>query len=84
MSNADLLVGGEGDDTLDGGAGADTLIGGTGNDVYRVDNAGDVVVELAGEGADTVYSSINYTLGDNVEALVLTGAAPNGIGNALN
>ncbi|MGY0794576.1 beta strand repeat-containing protein [Azospirillum argentinense] len=84
VSNADLLVGGEGDDTLDGGAGADTLIGGTGNDVYRVDNAGDVVVELAGEGADTVYSSINYTLGDNVEALVLTGAAPNGIGNALN
>ena len=80
----DTLSGGAGDDTLDGGAGADSLVGGTGNDVYLVDSAGDAVVELAGEGTDEVYSSINYTLGGNVEALVLTGAAVNGTGNALN
>ena len=36
---------GGGNDTLIGGGGADTLIGGAGNDIYRVEEAGDVVVE---------------------------------------
>jgi Ca2+-binding RTX toxin-like protein len=67
----DLILGNAGNDTLDGGAGADTLIGGTGDDVYFVDNAGDVVSELASEGRDTVYSSISYTLGSSVHAEVL-------------
>jgi Ca2+-binding RTX toxin-like protein len=69
-------------DTLDGAAGVDTLIGGAGNDVYHVDAAADVVQELAGEGTDTVIASADYTLGDNVESLVLTGAAHVGTGNA--
>ena len=41
---------------------ADTLIGGLGNDIYAVDNVGDVVTEKAGEGTDTVKSSVTYTL----------------------
>ena len=69
---------------LDGGAGNDTLRGGGGNDRYIVDAAGDVVVELAGEGIDTVVASINYTLGADVENLELTGAATKGTGNGLN
>jgi len=81
---ANTLSGLEGNDTLDGKGGADILIGGTGNDTYVVDNAGDVVLELAGEGTDAVQSGINYTLGDNVENLTLTGSAITGTGNALD
>jgi Ca2+-binding RTX toxin-like protein len=92
-ANADTLAGGAGNDTLkglagndtlNGGAGADRMVGGTGDDMYVVDNAGDVVVEGASAGTDTVQSSISLALGANVENLILTGAAPsNATGNAL-
>jgi serralysin len=80
----DILTGAAGDDTLDGGAGADNMAGGADHDIYIVDNAGDLVVELLGEGTDGVFSSIDYTLLDNVENLTLTGSAVQGIGNALD
>jgi len=81
---ANRLNGGGGHDTLDGGGAADELVGGTGNDRYIVDVAGDVIVELAGDGTDTVESSASYTLSNEVENLVLTGAAGlSGIGNGL-
>src|SRR6185436_208093 len=55
-----------------------------GNDTYVVENSGDTVVENSGAGTDTVESSITYTLGANVENLVLTGSgAINGTGNSL-
>jgi Ca2+-binding RTX toxin-like protein len=81
------LIGNSGNNTLDGGSGKDTLIGGDGDDIYIVDNVGDVVTEtnsLAG-GIDLVNSSVNFTLGANIEKLTLTGTdAINGTGNALN
>ncbi|CAG0976753.1 partial Leukotoxin, partial [Rhodocyclaceae bacterium] len=81
----DVLIGGAGTDTLNGGAGVDTMTGGADNDTYYVDNVGDVVAELAGEGADRVISTISHTLGDNVENLTLSGTeAIDGIGNELN
>jgi Ca2+-binding RTX toxin-like protein len=43
-----------------------------------------VVKERAGEGVDTVYSSVSYDLSANVDNLVLTGTATNGTGNALD
>ena len=36
------------------------MSGGAGNDAYFVDNAGDAVIENAGEGNDAVFASINY------------------------
>jgi serralysin len=76
------LYGYAGADRLDGSGGADTMRGGIGNDIYVVDESGDVVIENAGEGVDTVMSGINYTLGANLENLTLTGSAVSGTGNA--
>lgn len=81
----DTLVGLAGDDRLIGGLGADTMDGGAGDDLYEVDNENDSVIEWADEGADTVEASVTYTLGANVENLILTGtAAIDGSGNELN
>ncbi|MBW6401494.1 M10 family metallopeptidase C-terminal domain-containing protein [Roseomonas sp. HJA6] len=81
----DTLLGGAGADTLDGGLGTDRLVGGGGNDFYIV-TPGDVVVEGANQGIDTVSASGGggVTLTGNVEVLLLGGdLAMNGVGNGL-
>ncbi len=92
----DTLNGGLGNDTLKGGTGIDKMDGGDGNDIYIVDNAADFVGEqfddALGGTADTVQSSISYTLGSGttsgsngfgIENLTLTGSGSiNGTGNA--
>ena len=84
----DVLTGGTGADTLDGGANndrliggvdgaADSLIGGNGSDTYVVGEAGEIIVENAGDaGIDTVETTLNsfITLAVNIEALTFTGA----------
>jgi len=80
----DTLYGNSFGDRLDGGAGADIMSGLGGDDYYYVDNIGDIVIEDAARGDDVVYSSINYTLGANLETLVLTDTANYGTGNSLN
>lgn len=81
----DTLTGNAGDDSLDGGAGNDKMSGGAGNDTYEVDAGGDVVTEKSGEGSDAVHTGSSYTLGANVENLVLLGAGDlNGTGNSSN
>ena len=49
----------------------DELIGLAGDDFYEVNDPGDVVVEAPNEGHDSVYSSADFTLPDNVEDLRL-------------
>jgi len=86
MAGNDILQGGSGNDSLDGGIGSDRLEGGSGDDQYLVDSSGDAIVELAGDGNDTVYAtSSSYTLPANVENLVYKGSTNfSGIGSIDN
>jgi Ca2+-binding RTX toxin-like protein len=82
------LVGGWSPDRLDGGLGADRMEGRASGDTYIVDNAGDLVIEAAGEGSDAVWTSLSaYQLPANVESMRYTGdpsAAFAGTGNGLD
>ncbi|GAA0634175.1 calcium-binding protein [Brevundimonas lenta] len=71
---ADNLIGFAGNDALYGGAGAlNTLQGGLGDDLYVIE-AADSVIELVGEGTDTVQAYIGvYVLAGNVEILTYVG-----------
>jgi Ca2+-binding RTX toxin-like protein len=81
----DTLIGGAGDDSLYGSLGANLLEGGLGDDSYLIDSAGgNTIVENAGEGTDTVYAFIDYTLGANLEDLTLLAGAARGTGNELD
>ncbi|CAG0943438.1 hypothetical protein BROC_02296, partial [Candidatus Brocadiaceae bacterium] len=66
------------------GNGAGSILNGqAGDDNYYVSQAGDIIAESAHNGWDTVLSSIDYQLEDNLEELYLTGLANlNGTGNA--
>lgn len=78
------IVGGNGNDIFDGREGDDTLIGSLGDDTYFVYDAGDVVIELADEGFDTVRTVLSsYTLPDNIER-VYASAQADLIGNELS
>jgi trimeric autotransporter adhesin len=60
-------------DTLLSGTGLETLVGGNGNDVFVVNNTGDVVTDTSGTAINSVQSTVNYTLPNNVSALTLLG-----------
>ncbi|NGN45008.1 calcium-binding protein [Mesorhizobium sp. CGMCC 1.15528] len=92
-SGNDRLYGHDGDDTLYGmggndvffdGYGNDMLYGGTGDDTYIIGPGFDTIIELPGEGLDRVRASVDFTLPDNVERLVLLYGPINGTGNTLD
>lgn len=89
-AGADSLTGNEGNDRLEGWTGTDTMTGGAGDDHYIVDNAGDVINEISGEGtADRVSARVSYVLAadDDIELLTTVSStattAINLTGNAL-
>jgi Ca2+-binding RTX toxin-like protein len=89
MGGNDLLIGGKGNDSLIGGSGSDTLVGGLGDDVYEVLSRysfdADAIVEMAGEGIDTLRSWDDlWYLDEHIENLELFGAAHFAGGNSAN
>lgn len=73
---ANAITGTSGRNVIDGAGGADLMTGLNGDDTYFVDDLGDVVVEAAGGGWDTVKTALNYSLlGTNLESLVLLGSS---------
>jgi serralysin len=80
-----------GNDTLNGGTGIDKMTGGVLSDWYYVDSAGDVIVELAGEGInDRALSTVDYVLDVNADIEFLSTTAQAGVttvaltGNSLS
>jgi Ca2+-binding RTX toxin-like protein len=65
-----------------GTRGADTFIGTDQNDQFYVNNVDDTIIS-DGRGFDTVVSTIDWTLGQGVDNLNLTGLATYATGNDL-
>lgn len=84
---AATIVGNDNNNRLDGSgnAVADTLQGGRNDDTYIL-GSGDVAVEAADEGIDTIITRRTTTLGNHFENLILANGAGNlsGTGNTLN
>lgn len=82
------LVGGDGDDRMKGTTGGERMIGGRGDDTYVFNHPGDRIVELEGEGHDTVLAARSVSLrfhSQFIEDLVMTGAGDiDGTGNGLD
>lgn len=81
----DRVLGGFGADTLSGNGG-DFLMGGMGDDTYIVKDYASRPNEQAGQGFDTVETSLgSYALAGNIEGLAYTGGGTfRGIGNVEN
>jgi Ca2+-binding RTX toxin-like protein len=90
VNNTGVITGtirmGAGNDVFDNRGGTQTggVFGGTGDDSYLIENQATLLYENAGEGTDSVSSSVSYYLFANIENLTLTGSAGNfGVGNEL-
>jgi len=66
-AEAQSIVGNAGNNVIDGGGGGDHMKGGAGNDIYIVRDAGDSIVEQAGNGDDTAKAAVSFTLAAGVQ-----------------
>lgn len=64
--------------------GATGCSGGAGNDTFQVNSSADVTIELAGEGLDTVVTTIGLTMAAHVEYARMAGNAGFVHGNGLD
>jgi hypothetical protein len=78
------IAGTAGNDRLVALAGGGTLSGLAGNDAYIVNNAADMVVEAAGDGNDTVWVNVDYTLAPDAAVEALRAHAATGLRLAGN
>ena len=76
------ITGNAGANTLDGGGGSDVLWGREGNDSYFAD-AGDTVIEAAGQGNDILYAGSDFTLVAGLSIEIL-GTVNNFAATAIN
>jgi serralysin len=76
FEGSDTLVGGVGNDILDGGLNDDTMTGGLGDDLYYMDSPSDTIIELAGEGTDTLAVGFTYVLANGSTLENLAAIAP--------
>lgn len=53
--------------------GIDVMQGGSGDDVYIINDAADKIIEVSGDGVDTVFASVSYVLPNEVENIVGSG-----------
>ena len=68
-----IIVGNYGNNTLNGGSGGfDTLVGLFGDDIYAVGDSRTMVIEQAGQGFDTLVSTVDYTLARGVSIELFT------------
>ncbi|MBA4000100.1 MAG: hypothetical protein C0461_05840 [Brevundimonas sp.] len=81
-----IIIGNDAANVINGGGGADRMEGLGGDDIYYVDSRDDVVIEVAGGGIDTVFSTVSFDgRFTHVENITLTGAAnANAVGNELD
>jgi Ca2+-binding RTX toxin-like protein len=82
----DYLIGGAGNDVLEGSGdtvGSDIFDGGAGDDTYGVYSANTSIVEAAGGGNDTVWTTVTYALSAGIENMYLLGSV-NATGNSEN
>lgn len=76
-----FISGDNGDNVLGDGGGVVTMYGFIGDDTYWVGDPGDKVIELPGQGYDTVFAWSNFTLtpGSEIEKLQAASTAPAGL-----
>ena len=82
------ITGNSGNNILNGVIGYNTLIGGLGDDTYIINPQYDTVIENENGGNDTIISKGSYTLGNNIENLILNykddESTYTGTGNSLD